>query len=192
MHPNLLLHFNRIHPMSEEEIAAIDETLTEKQFEKGSILLREGDVSSQVYFVIKGVVRQYCIIDGQEKTLNFFADGQWVLSNSGMDAQQSSNHFLECATDCLLILGDSRKGEELYNRYPNLGLIARKLLTTIYLEQQTKHESYLTDGPTERYRKLLDNRPDLIQRLPQYQIASYIGVTPESLSRIRKRIMDDF
>lgn len=192
MHPTLLMHFKRIHPMSQEETDAIDMTLTEKQFTKGSILLREGEFSTQVYFVINGIVRQYCLVDAQEKTLNFFADGQWVLSNSSMDTAQSSNHFLECSTDCLLVMGDSSKGEKLYNRYPNLGLIARKLMTSIYIEQQAKHESYLTDGPTDRYRKLLENRPDLIQRLPQYQIASYIGVTPESLSRIRKRIMDDY
>ena len=86
-------------------------------------------------------------------------------------------------------MGDSEKGEDLYKKYPNLETLSRKLMTNVFLEQQTKLEAFTINTPIVRYQNLMLTRPDLIQRIPQYQIASYIGVTPESLSRIRKRLL---
>ncbi len=188
MHPKLLNHFNQIRPLSEEEIMAIDATMQLKTFKKGAILLSEGEVNHSAYFVIEGLVRQYYIVDGEEKTTAFFSSEHWVLSPNNLQPNQPSNHFLECSIDCVLSIGDSRKGEELYKNYPNLGTVSRKLMESVYLEQHAKIAEFISSTPTVRYLNLLDKHPLLFQKIPQYQIASYIGVTPESLSRIRKRI----
>lgn len=189
MEDKLLNHFRSIQQISDEEIDAIDETLTVKYLKKGTLLLKEGQYSSDVYFVLEGVVRHYYIVDGTEKTSDFFIEGQWVLSTNTVNHNVASSHFLECSLDCKLIIGDSQKGEHLYKKYPNLETISRKLMNQVFIEQQTKMETYILDTPKERYLKLLKSNPELFQKLPQYQIASYVGVTPESLSRIRKRIM---
>lgn len=189
MHDKLLKHFRGIQEISDEEIAAIDETMIVQHFKKGAILLKQGQYSSDVYFVLEGIVRQFYIVDGTEKTSDFFTEGQWVLSTNSVTQNIPSNHFLECCTDCKLIIGNSEKGEYLYKKYPNLETVSRKLMNQIFIEQQSKIETYVLDTPKERYLKLLKSNPTLFQNIPQYQIASYVGITPESLSRIRKRLI---
>lgn len=188
MHEKLLKHFTGIQPLTESEIAAIDETMDMKSFSKSTLLLEPGQTSTQVFFVLEGIVRQYYLVDGTEKTSDFFTGGQWVLSTNNVMPGTTVNHFLECCTDCLLAVGNSQKGETLYKQYPNLETVSRKLMTAVFIEQQEKIKTYVTDSPEQRYLKLMTTHPGLFQRIPQYQIASYIGVTPESLSRIRKRI----
>ncbi len=188
MDDKLLKHFTQFQQLSEEEISAIDETMIVQHFKKGTILLREGQYSSDVYFVIEGIVRQYYVMDGTEKTSDFFTEGQWVVSTNNIAQNVPSNHFLECSSDCKLTVGKSEKGEGLYKKYPALETVSRKLMNQVFVEQQRKIETYILDSPTERYLKLLKSNSELFQKIPQYQIASYVGVTPESLSRIRKRL----
>ena len=134
-------------------------------------------------------MRQYYLVDGEEKTNNFFTESQWVISLSNMNQSAASTHFLDCCTDCTLLVGNSEKGEAIYKRFPELETVSRKLMEKVFLEQQQIMASFITDSPETRYLKLLQSRPKLIQKIPQYQIASYIGIKPESLSRIRKRLM---
>lgn len=188
MPAKLINYFNRILPLTEEEKDAILATLTIKEFKKGTMLLREGETSSEAYFVLDGCVRQYFLVDGAEKTNNFFTDEQWVISMKSISQGVPSDHFIECCTDCRLVVGNRDKEEDLYARFPKLESISRKIMEKVFAEQQEVLSAYLTDTPEQRYLKLMNSRPDLMQRIPQYQIASYIGVKPESLSRIRRRL----
>lgn len=188
MDKKLLNHFSKFRPLSNEEVEAIDETIRFQQYGRGTVLLKEAQISSDTFFVLEGIVRQYYLIDGVEKTSDFFSDEQWVISLTHINPNNPSPYFLECCTDCSLLVGNSKKGEGLYKKFPNLETISRKLMERVFTEQQEKIEAFTINTPTLRYQNLLKSRPDLFQRIPQYQIASYIGVTPESLSRIRKRI----
>jgi CRP-like cAMP-binding protein len=85
-------------------------------------------------------------------------------------------------------VGNRAEEETLYKQFPRFETISRKVMEKIFAEQQAIMASYTTDTPEQRYLKLLESRPELFQIIPQYQLASYIGVKPESLSRIRKRI----
>ena len=188
MNEKLRKHFFSIQPLSDKEIEAIDETMTIQDLKNGTVLLKEGETSNKSYFVLEGIIRQYYLIDGEEKVTDFFADEQWVISLNSIDLISPSTHYLQCCSDCSVLIGNSQKGEELYKRFPNLGDISRKLMGKVFAEQHAKIEAFKISTPIIRYQNLLKSRPDLFQRIPQYQIASYIGVTPESLSRIRKRI----
>lgn len=188
MHNKLLKYFSRIMPLSEEEADAIAATMTILHYKKGTVLLKEGQVSTEAYFVLEGCVRQYYLVDGEERTNNFFTEEQWVLSINSFIQRTPATHFLACCIDSALVVGNREKEEDLYRRFPRLETVSRKVMEKVFAEQQEIMASYTTDTPEQLYLKLLQSRPDLFQKIPQYQIASYIGVKPESLSRIRKRI----
>lgn len=92
--------------------------------------------------------------------------------------------------DTSLVIGNEQKAQELFKKFPRFETFARVVMEKSFTEQQQLMTSYRTDTPEQRYLKLLKLRPDLFQRVSQYHLASYIGVKPESLSRIRKRITD--
>lgn len=188
MDSKLLKHFSKFETLTPEEIDAIDATMDEKSFKKNTVLVEAGKKNFDVFFVLEGIVRQYIFVDGEEKTTAFFSTGEWVVASNNLNPEQPAAHFIECATPCTLAVGNSTKGEELYHKYPKLANISRKVMESIFIAQQERITQFLSSEPKDRYLHLLKNNSELFQNIPQYQIASYIGVTPESLSRIRKRI----
>jgi CRP-like cAMP-binding protein len=177
-------------PMSEEEKQAIDECIPIKNFEKGTILLREGQVAKDSYFNLKGCVRHYYIIDGEEKTTAFYTEGESIASLSSYVNKTPANHYLECVEDCTLAVLNYDKERELYGRVKGFESLCRASVEEDLGKQQQLLAAYITKSPEDRYLDLLKNRPELLQRVPQYHLASYLGVKPESLSRIRKRIAE--
>lgn len=174
--------------LTAEDIELILETSNVQKFKKGSVLLREGQVSKECYSVLKGIVREYYIVDGEEKTTAFFTEGQAVNSFTSSSNGVPSKHFFVCASDCILAIGNQSLEEEMCKKIPKLEAIIRKEVERLSGEAQDDFASFITSSPEQRYLKLLETRPDLFHRIPQHQIASYLGIKPESLSRIRKRI----
>ncbi|MBN9686416.1 MULTISPECIES: Crp/Fnr family transcriptional regulator [unclassified Corallococcus] len=188
MKNKLVDYFRRIAPLSDEEAQAILDSMVVKTCLKGSHLLMAGQVSTEAYFVLQGCVRQYTVVDGEERSNGFFTEDEWVLSIHSMMNQTPADHFLVCAEDTTVVVGTEQREGDLYQRFPRFESISRRVMQKVLAEQQERFNSHLTDTPEERYLKLSKARPDLLQRIPQYQLASYIGVKPESLSRIRKRL----
>jgi len=181
-------HFSKISPLSAEEAAAIEASMHVETFKKGTMLLREGQFQVNSYFILEGCIREYILIDGEEKTTNFFTEEQWVISLGNFSAPSPATHNLVCVEDTSVSIGNEREAQEMFKRFPRFETISRAVVEAAFAEQKQALTAYLTDSPEQRYLKLLNTRPDLFQRIPQYQLASYLGVKPESLSRIRKRL----
>ena len=101
-------------PISTDEADAIAATMVIKHYKKGDVLLKEGQISTEAYFVLEGCVRQYYIVDGEERTANFFSEEQWVISLNSFSNNLPSNHNMACSTDCFLVVGNREKEEDLY------------------------------------------------------------------------------
>lgn len=188
MQNKLIAYFSRMTDLSPEEAAAIAAAMNPQPFKKGTHLLQAGQRSTDTYFVVEGCIREYIMNDGEEKTTNFFTENQWVISLTNFNPDTPAQHNLVCAEDCVLVTGNEQQAQEMFKQFPRFETISRAVMEAVFGEQKTALLAWLTDSPEQRYLKLMHTRPDLLQRIPQYQLASYIGVKPESLSRIRKRL----
>ena len=184
-------YFSRISPLSKEESDAIAQSMQTKSFKKGDHLIREGQISTRTYFILEGCIREYILTEGEEKTTNFFTEEQWAISLNTFTPQNAAKHNWICVEDTTVVVGDEQQAQALFKRFPRFETISRIIMEEAFAKQKEALASYYTDSPEQRYLKLLKSRPGLVQRIPQYHLASYIGVKPESLSRIRKRIASD-
>ncbi len=179
------LDLSALTPDEQEAILKLNSV---KTFRKGDLLLKEGETLTKSFFVIKGCVRQYHLKDGEEMTTFFYTDDQSIFPNVTASRVQISQHNLECVEECSLSVTTLDQEQDLMNSFPRLGDLCRVVTEKQFGDYQEMFAKYISSTPEERYLDLIENRPDLLNKVPQYQIASYLGVKPESLSRIRKRL----
>ncbi|MDI9340345.1 MAG: Crp/Fnr family transcriptional regulator [Sediminibacterium sp.] len=156
---------------------------------KGTILLKEGQTSKNSYFVLKGCIRTYYILDCEEKTTAFHTEME-ALTPPCVINQTPSEYYISCIEDCILLVSNSDMEVEVNNKFPKFEIMCRKLSEELLAKQRIDFDAFKTSSPEQRYLNLLEKRPDLIQRVPQHQLASYLGIKPQSLSRLRARIFE--
>ncbi|MBM1106241.1 Crp/Fnr family transcriptional regulator [Aurantibacter crassamenti] len=186
----LVAQMNQLTKLSEEEALAIEESFPIRSFDKGHFLLQQGQVAKDSYFVIKGCVRKYSTnSDGEDRTTDFFTEGHSVANFNSLSNQKPSNHSFVCSEKTTVAVLNTEKEKALYKRFPRFEAICRVEFEKMMGEKVDDFEKFVGKTPEEKYLYVLKERPDLINRVPQYQLASYLGVKPETLSRIRKRII---
>lgn len=188
MEPSIAKLVSRYLSLNEEETKAITECIPVRTFKKGTILLREGQIATECYFNLEGCVRCYYLVDGEEKTTYFYTEEQAIAPLASYINKTPSNHYLACVEDTTLAVLNYDKEKELYRRVPKFESLCRVSMEADFGKQQEVLANFLTTSPEDRYLNLLQERPELLQRVPQHQLASYLGIKPESLSRIKKRI----
>ncbi len=187
MHP-LIKYFSNFTALTLVEEEAILNSMIVLHFKKGDIILKETDVDNNTFFVVKGLVRQYKMVDGNDLTIDFFKENEWIISLNSFNQDKKAKNFLTCLEDTELITGNEESAQALFKIFPRFETISRAVMENTFAKKQALLQAFQTDSPTQRYENLVKNKPDLLQRIPQYYIANYLGLTPESLSRIRKRI----
>ncbi|SRR6056297_492772 len=175
--------------LSEEEKSAILSLGVFHSFNKGTVLLKEGESSKDGYFVLKGCLRKYYIIDGEERTTAFYTEMEGITPHTVIN-KVPSEYYLACVEDSLITVSDADMEVEMFAKFPKFEILCRVLSEELLAKKQIDFDEFKIASPEERYLNLLQNRPDLIQRVPQYQLASFLGIKPQSLSRLRARILD--
>ena len=171
-----------------KDVQQVLEHGTMKTFESGQLIIREGDRSSRFGFVLSGLIRIYFYRGSTDFTFEF-VDRHEVFGNLEMIfAGKPCKRNFEAIEETEVLMVDYNVMEKLFATNRRLEEARVKVLEHNFYDLVLQMERYIANTPEERYQNLLDSRPDLLKRVPQKHIATYLGVTPVSLSRIRRRL----
>jgi CRP-like cAMP-binding protein len=176
--------------LTEEDVSLISQIIPVRHFAKGEYLLKAGQISDAFFFMISGFVRLFYLQEGEEKTTYFYPEGTFVSAYSSFMRQQPASFYFQSTEDTEVAVIGLEASQQLLAHSSKFETLARIAMEEEMISLQEIIASLLTLSPEERYAELLEKNPGIFQKVPQAQIASFIGVKPESLSRIKKRFME--
>jgi len=185
----LLKTIRRYIPLSAEDEVIIRSLFREIELEKGQHLLEAGNICKDVFFIEKGLVRYYTNNHGDEKTAYFNKEGEFVCDYASYLPQKPSGINIQALEKSTVYAISQSHMNQLYEQVKYGERFGRMALEEVYLDAIDQINSLYNDPPEVRYTVFLSKFPDIAQRVPQYYIASYVGIKPQSLSRIRKRMI---
>ena len=177
--------------LNEAELQHFLSKFKTKKLAVNDFFQHEGDVCRHIAFINAGLVRYFFNIDGVEKTGQFFFEGGWVSSYASFLTQKPSEMNIQALEETELLVLHFDDLQQLYTEIPKLERFGRLMAERIFLSVSLRSKALLTQSPEENYQKLMQERPKVVERVPQFYIAQYLGIQPESLSRIRKRIANN-
>jgi CRP-like cAMP-binding protein len=189
MHELFLQKFNEKVALTGEEAAYIKQMLIPKKLRKRQYLLQEGDICKNICFVEKGALRAYVLDENGNEHITAFALEGWTIGDlySFMKAEPATLN-IEALEDCELLLTSKAAHDELLTKLPKYETYIRMLLTDAYIALQRRTTDMISLSSEKRYQAFTNMYPALVQRVPQHMIASFMGLSPETLSRVRSRI----
>jgi CRP-like cAMP-binding protein len=188
MENELFDYISKYMTPSEEEKKAIIDLDIFRNYKKGTVLLKEGQLSTDGYFVIKGIIRCYYILDGEEKNTAFYTESESFAPLCSINKKPSA-YYVSCVEDCILTVSNPEMEKAIFEKFPRFETLCRLLSEELLANNQASFDDFKISSPEQRYLSLLKTRPGLVQRVPQYMMASYLGITPQSLSRLRNRLV---
>lgn len=174
--------------MSEEEFGILAGYCEIKQFAKGEVLNRPGEVCDWLSLINEGILRYYHAVNGKEHIGEIFFKGQMVTDYCSYTLQTGSMIYIDVVKDCELVIIKKSDMEHLKQTMPGILKFIAAYLAMNYISNFQRNTSLLMDSAETRYLNLLRDRPEVVRQVPLYMVASYLGITPEALSRTRHKI----
>ena len=188
MYDPLFDHLARYVQLSESEHEILASTLRYKKIAKKEYLLKHGQVCSGMYFVLSGCLRQYTITDSEtEQIIQFAIPGWWISDYHSFENSVPSDYYIQAVGDTEIAIIARSDYKNLFQNVPLLNNYFRLIMQRAYVASLKKMELLLSTSAEDRYRQFTTNFPEFVQRIPQYMLASYLGLTPEYLSELRKK-----
>lgn len=175
--------------LTKEKLAEIERHTSMVSLAKGDFFLKAGRISHQIGFVAEGIFRVYQLEDHQEITCAFAQENQFVVDLDSFNLHQPATEYIQALTEAHLIVISHRQLQNLFAKLPEFMHLYQQILQKSLLDKLKIKNIFLTEEPSQRYEFFLTHYPDIIQRVPLIHIASYLGITPQSLSRIRKNLV---
>lgn len=183
----LLTYFDSYLALNEEEWAQLSGRVVERRIKRRQFVLQQGDVCRHYTFVVAGCLKLYGVDKkGTEHVLQFAAESDWISDIGSFHAERPSQLYIEAIEPAVILQLEKPDLIYLYRHYPKFNLNFRVIIEDKFVELQQRVLQNISSTAEERYRSFLSQYPGLATRLPNTQIAAYIGITPEFLSKIRK------
>ncbi len=189
MFDRLREHIRQRIPLTDEEFPSCTSLMVPKRIRKDAYLVQEGEHSKYLAFVTKGCLRSYTIDKkGEEHIVQFAVEGWWITDLYSFLSGKETEYFIDALEDSDVLLIDAPSYEKLCETVPKFERYFRILLQNNYIATHRRVVASISLSAEEQYLQLLQESPAIVQRVAQRHIASYLGITPEALSRIRNRI----
>ena len=185
---NIRIELSKYINLTEKEWLAFSKLLIIKKYKKGEFFLKEEDYCNYVGFVDKGLFNFFYLIDGVEHMRGFFSPNNFISNYPCFLLGNKSKFYIRALENSSITLIHKNNLFLLYKQIPKIQELSRNVVENLYIEISEKYESFFIKTAEERYLELINSEPDILKIVPQYMIASYLGITPEGLSRIKKRI----
>ena len=185
----LISAFSSIAHISEEEKGILRSIFTSLKVPARTILVTEGEIAHSVYFIIKGVARiGINCPTGEDISCYLAQENQWIGVYESFLTGDPSEYFVQTIEDCEFLVADRMGIQDMYDKVRNGNLIGRKLAEGFFMQTVMRLTDFYKFTPEERFQNFIEQYPGLANRIPQHCLASFIGVKPQSLSRIKKRV----
>lgn len=185
----LISHFNNYIPLNSKEKEDVSNRVTEKKIKRRQFILQENDVCRHYTFVVSGLLKMYAVDDsGTEHNIQFAAENEWIMDIGSFHSEKPSRLYIEAIEPSVILQIDKSNLIYLFSNYKKFNIDFRVIIENKFVELQNRLLRNLISAAEERYLAFLEQYPKLANRLPNTQIASYIGITPEFLSKIRNTI----
>lgn len=174
--------------LDDAQVAAMFARMQPRPVTAGELVVEPGGVSDDVAFIVRGCFRMFFLErDGSEHTAQIFTEGTFVGDYESFLLRTPADRWVQALEDGMLLLLSRQDQHALYASHVAFERFGRRLAEELYVVSARRYASFLRFDARARYEELVRARPELLQRVPQYVLASYLGVTPETLSRIRAR-----
>jgi CRP-like cAMP-binding protein len=160
-----------------------------QHYKKGEFYISPGTQENYVAFITKGGFRYFSVVEEKELVCEFFFENNYLSEYESFLRRTPAKVFIQALEDSVVVKFHYNDVQECYAKYPLIEKFGRLIAEKFLIDTIDRMNSMQASSPEERYNKLAEEKPELLQRVPQYMIASYIGITPEALSRIRKRLV---
>lgn len=187
----LLTYINQISPIKEVTFKELKKCFKPLQLNKNDFFVRENEYAQQIGFLKKGIVRAFFLNqEGKEYTKQFFVGSSIIGAYNSLLTKQPNKIAQQALTDCEILVADYREMEKLYTKFHDLERLGRKIAEFYFLEKEQKEIEMALLDADKRYLIMRQKFPSIETMIPQYYIASYLGISPTQLSRIRKKLKD--
>ena len=188
MNPEFIKHISKILPLPESELIDFLSKFKTIHLKKGEYFITEGQLKKELGLIVKGCMFCYYNNDGEQVIDEFSLDYEFITDYFSYLTNSPAEKNVKCIEDTELLVLSFETLKTEYSNNSNYQKIGRIMAEGLFANWHQKAKSLMLDDAETRYLKLISKRPDLLQRIPQYLIASYLNVKPETLSRIRKKI----
>lgn len=187
MHSELLTLLGKITTLDKKEEELLKNSFKPFFLAKGSFFLKAGEVNRHVGFLQKGLVRYFVFKDEEESTFEFTKEGEFIADYQSFNNKTASIQNIQAIEDCEMLIINYENVQTIFNTTKNGNLMGRHIIEHRFDVMVNQLLAIYMQDHEERYKRFVEQYSDLTQRIPQYLIASYVGVKPPSLSRIRRR-----